>query len=376
MQKPYEVQPHHHLPGPRSVGGPRTALTFRSYRDTDGGQVVNLLGTGRPVGYAALKSAIFDWQFQQNPHSDGASPFLIGTVDDGRDHGRIVALNGVMPARILFHGQPMLACWSCDTYVSPSHRGQGFGKELVRRVSDAAPIMLGYGISDMSDPIFHQQDWLLHQDIVLLFYHVAETGLAGRFKNLGSKLIRKVTGASRPRSTELTCEDHKQFSAEADELWSASKSGYVSTVERDAAYLNWRYHQHPLHRYICYSAYCHGRLQGLLIARHDPAESVIVDYVGPAADSHLMYDLAACAVEDLAHRQTTRIRCETTHPAMIDALNRAGFLASRHASRFRVRSNISIADVLDGWFLMTGDSDNDMMPVIDAMDRAPATSPP
>lgn len=338
-----------------------TRLSFRSFRSTDRSEVIKLLSAGRPPDYLSFKSAIFDWQFHQNPHSDGRSPFLVGVIDDGTDDGPLVALNGFMPTRIRFQHHPMLASWSCDMYVSTNHRGQGFGKELTQRVSNAAPVMLAYGISDMSDPIFHKYDWLLHPHVALLFYHVAEGGLTGRLKNLGSRLTRRGHGHPGPSSREISCADNEPFSAEVNELWHERRSGYASAVERDAAYLNWKYYLHPLHRYITYSARSHGRLQGLLIARHSPEESVIADYCGPAEDAVLMSDLANAAVRDLAHRKTLRIRCETTHPPMIDALHRAGFLASRHASRFRVRSNIPALDALRGWFLMTGDSDNDML---------------
>ena len=362
---------HEHInanppPGSQPAGIPRTALSFRSFEDPDRNEVVNLLSIGRP-GYLSLKSAVFDWQFHCNPHSDGRSPFLVGVLDDGRDDGLIVALNGFMPVQIRFQNQPMLASWSCDTYVSPSYRGRGFGKSLLQHVSNAAPIMLGYGISDMSDPILAQQHWQLHPDIVLLFCHVAEDGITGRFKNLGSKLGRIRSGPAHPFSTEITCQGDGQFSAEVGELWAECRSGYASTVERDPAYLNWKYYQHPLNRYISYSAHSHGRLQGLMIARHDPEESVIVDYCGPAQDSHLMCELAVAAVDDLSHRKTMRIRCETTHAPMVEALSRAGFLASRHVSRFRVRSNLAEFNDLGGWFLMTGDSDNDLLPTGDTV---------
>jgi len=358
---------HEHInaspdPAAQPAAMPGTTLSFRGFKATDQDEVVNLLSIGRPRDYLNLKSTIFDWQFHGNPHSDGRSPFLVGVLDDGH----IVALNGFMPVQIRFHHQPMLASWSCDTYVSPSYRGRGFGKALLSCVSNAAPIMLGYGISDMSDPILARQDWRLHPDIVLLFYHVAEEGLTGHLKNFGSRLGRLRSGHAHSYPIEITCEDHRPFSAEVGELWAESRSGYTSTVERDPAYLNWKYYQHPLNRYISYFARSQGRLQGLMIARHDPEESVIVDYCGPAQDSHLMCELAAAAVEDLRHRQTMRVRCETTHAPMVDALSRAGFLASRHPSRFRVRSNLADFDVLGGWFLMTGDSDNDLLPMVDA----------
>lgn len=337
-----------------------SALSFRGYQSSDLRDIVSLLAVGRPAEYVAIKSELFSWQFEQAPHGDGRSPFLIGTAQDGN----IVALNGFMPARLRFQGRPLLGYWSCDTYVSPGHRGQGFGKALVERVSEAAPVMLGYGISDMSDPIFHKYRWALHPEIEMLFFHVAESGLSGRVKNLGSKLARK-RGTTVHFTITVSHLEGEDFSEEVDALWDASREGYFSTIERDRAYLSWKYHRHPLNRYLSYSLRIAGVLRGVLIARHDFEESVIVDYCGPADSLAIMRGLVSAAVEDLSDRGTKRVRCETTHPMMVEALRSAGFMSSRHASRFRVRANEWATDPLKGWFLMPGDSDNDMLSEIE-----------
>lgn len=318
---------------------------------------MELLGVGRPDGYVDRKARIFDWQFSRNPHDDGRSPFLIGEIAAGT----IAALNGFMPARIRFQGRRMLGCWSCDTYVSPSCRGRGYGKELLKRVSEAAPVMLGYGISDMSDPIFHKLGWLPHERLQLMFFHVAEPGVSGMLKN-GASRAAALRGVHRnDRSYDVTHHIDDRLGSEIDDLWTRSAHGYFSALERDAAYLRWKYFEHPVHEYLCYSVRSRGVLDGLMIARWDPVESVLVDYCGPADERALMSELGAAVVRDLAARRTARIRTETTHAPLAEALRRVGFIGSRHASRFRVRSNVPASDPLRGWFVMPGDSDGDVL---------------
>src|SRR5258706_10317338 len=98
-----------------------------------------------------------------------------------------------------------------------------------------------------------------------------------------------------------------------------------------------------------------------MIARHAQDESVIADYCGPAHDTGVMLDLAYGVLRDLISRGTTRVRCETTHEPLAGVLTHAGFVRSRHASRFRVHTVHDVADPLAGWLLMPGDSDGDVV---------------
>jgi GNAT superfamily N-acetyltransferase len=330
-------------------------VQFRPFEPEDTEAAVRLLSIGRCDSYCALKRRIFDWQFFANPYARQPA-LLVGELD-----GTIVALNGFMPARARFHHRVIDACWSCDTYVSSDLRGKGIGKQLITRVSHAAPVMLGYGISDMSDPIFEKLGWRKHPEVRLLFFHCAERGVTGSIKNAVSKLA----GLRAPRLTSGDYEIANNVSArtlgELDELWARNAHGYPSSVERDGAYLQWKYFQHPCYAYRLFAIRRRGVLLAIMIARHDAEESVIVDYSGPADDEVVMATLAAEVVRDLEATGTARVRCETTHKPLLDALRRVGFISSRYASRFRIRVNEGELDPLRGWLLMPGDSDGDLL---------------
>lgn len=331
-------------------------MNFRSFDSSDKEEAIRLLSIGRPDAYGDLKRQLFDWQFLANPHLDGRSPFMVGELD-----GQIVALNGFMPVRMHFHGRQIEACWSCDTYVSGEHRGKGIGKQLLSHVTKSAPLMLGYGISDMSDAIFEKLDWRLHPDVELVFFHVAERGLRGKIKNAASRVASlrslRVSGADYDVWDRVSQEQVWLL----DDLWMRNRDGFPSTVQRDGAYLRWKYFEHPFYQYRAYMMHAAGVLMAALIVRHDPIESVIVDYSGPATDESAIASLAAEVVNELGNAGTTRIKCESTHKPLISALKRIGFISSPYASRFRVRINTEDVDPFTGWLLMPGDSDGDLL---------------
>ena len=227
--------------------------------------------------------------------------------------------------------------------------------------SAEAEVVMGYGISDMSNPILEKMGWDLGHEARGFFFYVAEEGPKGLVKNVRSSLVRLALGPSKSGEFEIERHEGEPFGAEVDELWEASVPGYVSVVERDAAYLNWRYHRHPRLHYVAYYARRAGKLVGVLIARPDAVEAVIADYCGPAQHPEIKAALLEAAVADLSERGTRRIRCETTDADFITVLGREGFRETKAVFRFRVWSNRD-ADHhrADDWFLMTGDSDNDL----------------
>lgn len=330
-------------------------LVFSDYRPEDKGTIVALLGAGHSRGYVAEKRAVFDWQFLANPQAAGQSPFIVGTVDDD-----IVAVNGLMPVSARAGGKPVAACWSVDTYVSSRLRGRGFGKSLLEQVTACAPVMLGFGISDKSDPLFAKLGWRLDPTMATMFFHANELGLKGASKNLLTRLSR-VWRRRRGCAAEFAVESSVPMS-ELATLWDSVLGHYPNAVERNGAYLTWRYRESPVLHYRWVTARQDGELRALLITRHHAQESVVADYVGPLDQPGLLAGLVDFACHDLVNVGTQRIRCEANHPAVLDALAAAGFRRYHTANRFRVFAQAGTPwTPSEHWFVMTGDSDNDLL---------------
>jgi len=331
-------------------------LVFRAYRSEDKATILSLLAGSRPATYMNEKLAVFDWQFFGNPRAGERSPFIVGTIRD-----KIVAVNGLMPVRARVRNQPVDACWSLDTYVSGEYRGKGFGKALIEQVSVSAPIMLGYGISDMSDPIFARSNWVLDGAMETYFYYSCESGWKGRLKNLACKGLRLIHLARHATPGVVITPEAQPSIAEIDALWQRVAPQYPNAVERDGPYMVWRYGQAPVLPYRWVAARSRDGLQAILVTRRHPVESVIVDYIGPLDQPHLLAGLMGVARDDLVAGGTKRVRCEANHPEVQRALRATGFRRYRQRGRFRVRSNLDDvpADAVR-WFVMSGDSDNDL----------------
>jgi GNAT superfamily N-acetyltransferase len=330
-------------------------LVFRDYRPQDKEVIIGLLAGGRAAQFPQAKRAVFDWQFFANPLAAGRSPFIIGTLND-----EIVAINGLMPVSVRAGGQVMQACWTLDTYVSGNYRGRGFGKTLLGKVSVSAPVMLAFGISDMSDPILMKLNWELDTAMAAMYYHAHELGLKGLVKNLmtrSARTFRIKPGAA----VDLLTVEAAVSESDMDGLWTRVSGQYPNAVERNAAYLSWRYQNAPELRYRWTTARQGGKLRALLITRHHPEESVIVDYVGPLDEPSLLSSLIEFARVDMVEMGTQRIRCEANHPVVIQALEAQGFRRYRKPGRFRIISHLPTSTAVAPWFIMTGDSDNDLL---------------
>lgn len=345
------------MPDPSTSDNRGPAVRFRDYRPEDREALIALLAQGRHAGFAAAKHAVFDWQFSHRAPGAAGPHWIIGTIDE-----QIVAVMGFMPVSVSLRGKTERGCWCVDLYVKQGKRGRGLGEELVGRAAQVAPVVIVYGLSDMSNPIFDKQGWPLDRSMATMFCHCDEIGWVGVGKNAltwVTRLLRRRR--SRSDSTRSMLEP-APGADEIDALWSHVQAQFVSAVQRTGAYMTWRYGDAPNHRYRWLAARRHGKLAALLLSRHDPTESVIADYVGPLDDPALLADLCAAATADLVVLGTRRIRCETTSAAVKTALARSGFIPGRNSGRLRIRTNVGAPwSPAESCFAMTGDSDNDLM---------------
>jgi hypothetical protein len=194
-----------------------------------------------------------------------------------------------------------------------------------------------------------------------MFFHANEVGLKGLSKNLLTKCSRSFRFQKGRPAAQFALEAAPSVT-ELDKLWVDVLPHYPNAVERNGAYLGWRYRDAPVLRYRWVAARENGQLRALLITRHDPEESVIVDYIGPLDAPALMLNLIDFACSELVEIGTRRIRCEANHPELLKALGSAGFRRYHTPGRFRVHAQPGVHfPPAAHWFVMTGDSDNDLL---------------
>lgn len=334
-----------------------TEVTYRLSEPADKPAILGVLRQNAPGIDEWLRSAVFDWQFgPANTLVQGRPSFWIATVN-----GEVAGVNGMMPVNAWVCGQRSAALWSCDTLVLEKFRGLGIGKGLLQRVSEHAPLALGYGISDMSDPILAKVGWEAYDGVTGFYYSVSETGAKGAVKNLASSVLRATSLPVRQKAPDIEVKARPAcFDDTHDRLWELGVDQLIATVIRDTAYLNWRYRDHPSFSYEVLEAFKNQELVAILVLRHDATESVVVDYIGPRENTQVMNSLLEAALSRLTAVGCRRIRCETSLPALQKSLKQFGFRP--HSGQYRFRSYVNSEQLKQGqpdWFVMTGDSDND-----------------
>ena len=330
---------------------------FVTFTDSEKEQVIDLLGA------AAARRRVWDWQYCQNPDARGASP---GTMI--RAHGRIVGFIGTMPTRVSLDGSIVEAGWGTDAQLREELRGRGLGKKLYAIMEVTKPVMLAFGMSDVSYALFNKHGWQFSADSEEYYFQ-------NRVSNIRDllKAIRQLPSlARRARTSQLDgIEDVPagELPRECDALWESVQNGYGRIVVRDYAYLKWKYADHPSGDYRALLARSDDRLCAVGIYRRGYRRARFVDYLGRAEDADVKSRLIGAFM--LKSRRSRFFNIITSDREFKECVRRLGFQLYESRPQFCVRSSLLIERPAERWFLMTGDSDGDSM---DAMKDSITTS--
>jgi GNAT superfamily N-acetyltransferase len=214
--------------------------------------------------------ARWKWQYYANPNNPNGRP-LIWVARVG---GAFAGMVATIPVKVKTPRGPSRGMWGVDFIVSSRMRGVGIGKRLLTEWLKTPGIAFVMGWSPVSFKVaqgvgfeviwgFTAADVLLSR----LGYAVAQVRLRQR-RNL--KRLAGVFWRTNPRPAKHVTdavEVERTLPEGAGELWRRVSEAYAFAVERDDAYLRWRFEDHPTHeyRYICLREA--GALSGLAICR-------------------------------------------------------------------------------------------------------------
>jgi hypothetical protein len=167
---------------------------------------------------------LYRWKY--NPPAGAAKIAVV------RDGNKLVAMNSMFPL-ILKNGEEKIRIWqSCDTATAPEARGKGLFIQCLKALRNELQrdeIFFGFP-NHNSAPGFVKFGW---KDRGTLLTSV--------------RFIPAWVGSSQSSIKQVLRFDSSQD--EFAERW--SKLGGPA-IYRDAAYMNWRYFQHPDVRYFCF----------------------------------------------------------------------------------------------------------------------------
>jgi len=108
------------------------------YREEFRDSIIDLLSADRRKS-RNLRAMLWNWKFTEGPFARGTKDIGIVIVESEN----VVGFNGFMPVLLRYNGNVIEGAWSCDTVISPEHRGKGYGRAMAKAVMARLPIVLG-----------------------------------------------------------------------------------------------------------------------------------------------------------------------------------------------------------------------------------------
>ncbi len=154
-----------------------------------------------------------------------------------------------------------------------------------------------------------------------------------------------------------------RFGADVDALFASIMPHARFTLHKDAAWLNWRYADHPGRRYRLLECRVAGALRAIgvdcLGDLRRPHTSFLVDWLAPAADGDALRAVVAAA-EQRAHRDETGVLATVVNPAdpRLRTLQQFGY-DTWDSGYFLVVAPFALDTMFlrDAWHFTMGESD-------------------
>ncbi len=312
------------------------------------------------------------WLYDGNPASRRDEPLPIFVCRSGE---QLIGQVGVIPIDLRLNGARLRGGWCVDLFVLPEYQGRRVGENLVAAVQRAFPVTLTLGQTDAAYRLARRLGWcaagaLTHSRQLL-------RPLSGIAKKVMEKVgLTSVAGAFRagpaaakiPPMANIRMQPVTSLADVADQQADLCGAGNSPTrIVRSAAFMQWRYCDHPFFRYT---------IRRLTIGGHGEAYAVwrvvddrlwrraaLVDLVYPdELPQELITQIAAHVVDCVRAEGTEILECQTSDAAVLAALGKYSFSRSEPGMRFLYRLDAGLPPVpasADVWRLYASDGDAD-----------------
>jgi hypothetical protein len=262
-------------------------LTFREYRPGDEAAILDCFQRVFDVGTPEARPRTMDhwhWQYAKNPT---ALRRILLAVDE-RAGGRVAAQYAGVPVRMFDRGATTIATQAVDSMVDPAYRrglkrpglfatlGARWYAKWIHTDGDR----LAYGI-----PV--PQSWRIGN--ALLRYEIVRT----------QPILFREPDAPIPAGRGVGVRRVERAGPEFDALFATLAPDLRYVAIRDAAFLNWRFVEHPTFRYTILGAYEGPALRGYAVVRHGdwvvPNNTILVDWLVGGGDVDAARELLRAA---------------------------------------------------------------------------------
>lgn len=339
--------------------------SVRRADSSDNDAIVNTLQRNLP---RLPHDRLFQWLYCRNPEGH-ALPWVAMDSDQ-----KIIGVAAAFPRRMYHHGKEAHAYVLGDFCIDAEHRSLGAALALQRACLDGLSAAGADFVFDFPSrtmvSVYQRLGIPVNEAIVRhakplradrqIAERVPVPSVARRISALANFGL-KVRDAARSQSDQATISVQpgpwgQEFTSAA-QAWSKAMG---TCVARTASYLNWRYADHPLHKYEMVTARQNGRLCGYLLFHIQTEDWIIDDLLAEehSAAQTLLIETVAQARKRGVH--TVSAPWLSQHPGS-KWLAEFGF-ARRESSpvvliRLKPKSPATI-EVNDSWYLSNGDTES------------------
>lgn len=184
------------------------------------------------------------------------------------DQNKVIGLLGVMTYTFNQYGKKGKAYSLTNWIVEEQYRHTGAGLQLIQYVLDLKPEMvLSLGVGEGAAPIYKLMRWEMNMDVPRWIGLQKKEEVVDALLDSNSHAIRYYNEIHEV----LTARKAKRIQALDDELWNEFYWNIFAKdtigIARDAAFLNWRYFNHPTFDYIALAVKDGEQYEGLAIVR-------------------------------------------------------------------------------------------------------------
>jgi hypothetical protein len=259
----------------------------------------------------AAEQRRFDWEFTRNPACSPELP-VARVVKQAK---RIVASFAFVPYRMKIGSDQVLGAAGIDLMVSKDCRGQGLSRQIVAPfwAPGFCPFPFSTGLNSASQH---------------LFTSCGGTLLGGNSETTAHAYFVEGAHPPPPAGPMDVVERVAEVPADHDSRWSQWREEHALLVERDHAYLTWRYVEFPFARPILYRSFSsRAETSGLAVLQEDPAldRLYLLELLTSAENASARRGLLATLCEHARQSGLKILYYSTRDSRQLPSLREAGF---------------------------------------------------
>ncbi len=317
--------------------------------------------------------ARFDWAYRDNPHGPGRAWLALD-----QSKNQVVGFTSAFPRRVWVAGK-LLTGWNCaDFSIDQEYRTLGVAMKLRRAAKDCVDRgEFDFLFAHPNDRMRAVHEKVGHQAIGKMVRYAAvlrlDDKLEGMVGNklaahalatLGNPFLHFITpGRAVAGQYDFSLVEEKEFGPEYDQLFERVIGQHRVIVQRDSAYLTWRFLHNPLYRVRSLRMQRGEKLHGYVLFYEAQGAARAMEWLVEGQESEMRLLLRAL----IYHLRKARInsislRMHDMNP-WLGVAQQLGFRyrddATSTVIAYAKDSQPYAATILDGknWFMTVGDRD-------------------